>query len=106
MPLPAKGPGRPPGSLAKMNYKFSDTLEKHGINIAEDMKDELNRARENKDWRLAFDILSMMAQYVYPKLKTVEHTHLRPTDGMTPEQQLEAMRLAVRALEAKLGGPA
>lgn len=54
--------------------------------------------------KIAADVAKEIASYTYPKLKSIEKD--KPNEalnGMSPEQRLEAMRQAVKYLEAQLG---
>jgi hypothetical protein len=43
-----------------------------------------------------------VAQYILPKLRSIEQTKPSALEGMTPEQRLEAMKHAVKLLEAHI----
>lgn len=53
--------------------------------------------------KIAMDAAKELASYTLPKLKAIEHIKSGPLDGMTAEQKLEAMKHAVKALEAQVG---
>ena len=93
--------GRPKGSVNKVSTKFADTMNKHGVDIAQEMLEAWNEARTDGNQELAFKILSEMAQYVYPKLKTTEHIKASALDDMTPQQKIDALKQAVALLEQK-----
>lgn len=60
---------------------------------------------EDQAWKylkIAADAAKDLASYAYPKLKSVESQTSKPTDSMTPEQQLEAARMIVTMLERKV----
>ena len=92
-------PGRPLGAVSRGSFKFADTMRKHGFDIAQEMLDHYNEAMSLKETDRAIAILMNMAKFVYPTLKSVDNIDQNALDGMTPEQKLEAMKQAVRALE-------
>jgi len=53
--------------------------------------------------KIAADAAKELASYAYPRLKTIEQKNSDHLAGMTPEQKLEAMRQAVKLLEAQVG---
>jgi hypothetical protein len=91
--------GRPKGVPNKISTKFAETMRKHGFNVAEELLDRYNDARQNQDHLLATRILIEMAQYVYPKLKSIDMQTNPALEGMTTQQKLEAFREAVKMLE-------
>lgn len=56
----------------------------------------------HKYLKIAADIAKDLSSYAYPKLKAIEQTKNDPTQGMSPEQRLEAMRKAVEMLELQI----
>jgi hypothetical protein len=56
----------------------------------------------HKYLKIAADIAKDLAGYAYPKLKAIEQTKSNSLEGMTTEQRLEAMRQAVKFLEAQV----
>lgn len=52
--------------------------------------------------KIAADIAKDLSGYAYPKLKAIEQTKNDPTQGMTAEQKLEAMKRAVEMLELQI----
>lgn len=93
--------GKPKGAVAKQNSKFSDTMNKIGLDIALEMNERYLQALQEEDNYLAAKILFEMAQYVYPKLKSTEHKRSSALEDMTPKQRIEALRQALALLEAK-----
>jgi hypothetical protein len=47
-------------------------------------------------------IAATIANLIHPKRKAVEHITVDQTDGMTPQQKLDAMKQAVLMLELKI----
>lgn len=95
-------PGKPKGATSKIASKFKDTMDKHGFDIAQEMLDLYNEALADHKTELCAKILSEMAQYVYPKLKAIEHTNQDHLKDMSPEQKLEALKQAVTLLESQV----
>ncbi len=95
-------PGRPVGATSRSVAKFSKTMDKHGFDIAEELLEHYNRAMQEQEHFTAVNILFNMAKYVYPTLKSIDNHESSPSDGMTPEQRLEAMKQYVAALELEL----
>lgn len=56
----------------------------------------------HKYLKIAADIAKDLASYSYPKLKAIEQQKNAQLEGMTAEQQLEAMKHAVQMLELKI----
>ncbi len=52
--------------------------------------------------KMALDCAKELAGYVNPKLKSIEQVRSNPTEGMSPQQRLEAMKQAVLIFEANL----
>lgn len=125
-------PGRPKGAIGKRSQHFLEVLEKHNFCAATAMVECYREARKTYDnygliydaicdareakegfvaptednahkyLKIAADLAKELGSYSYPKLKAVEQTHETPTEGMTPEQKLEAMKQAVLMLELQL----
>jgi hypothetical protein len=104
--------GRPKGSLNKKNISFRETLEAKGYDVAEALYDIYIKGLDvfnngNPDDRvsglkIAGDMAKEIASYVMPKLKAIEVTKSSALDNMSPQEKLEAMKQAVRLLEADL----
>lgn len=94
--------GRPKGALNKISTKVADKLDKIGIDLINDLNERYLKALEDKNEDRAITILLSMMPYVYPKLKMVEYTNDDHFKGMSPEQKLEALKQAVRLLEAEV----
>lgn len=105
-------PGRPPGAISKRTKQLQETLIKHGFDVGETWLELLADARENFETahpdnkaqylKIAADITSNIADRVYPRLKSIEHKSEKPTDSFTPEQRLEMLKAAAKALENEL----
>lgn len=52
--------------------------------------------------RIAIDCASQLAQYVHPKLKSVEQIRPNQFDGMTPQEKLTMMKQMVTLLETQV----
>lgn len=52
--------------------------------------------------KIAADMAKELASYAHPKLKSIEKVRTDPLEDMTPEQKLEAMKSAVKMLEAQV----
>jgi hypothetical protein len=94
-------PGKPKGAVSKINSKFAQTMNEHGVDLAYEMLDSWNRAMASKDEKLAFSILSEMASYVYPKLKAVEVS--TSTSHMSKQEKIEALKAMLESLEKENG---
>lgn len=130
----AKFGGKKKGTLNKRTEHAAEVLARHGFDPIEAILevyqeaskiyknygaiyDAINDAREiagkfptedkSKDYlKLCLDSARELAGYMYPKLKLIEQVKVSALEGMTPEQRLEAMRQAVKALEAQVtNGP-
>jgi hypothetical protein len=55
----------------------------------------------HKYLKIAGDMAKDIASYTYPKLKSIEQSKPDPLEGMTTQQRLEAMKQAVKLLEAQ-----
>lgn len=125
----SKGKGRPKGSISSRSIDFAQTLERHNFNPAEALIEIYKEARKTYDnyatiyealenaridegkqispsedkadkyLKIALDAAKDLAGYAYPKLKAIEQVKTGALDNMTPEQRLEAMKLAVKMLE-------
>ena len=124
---PNAGKGRPPGVRNKRTLEFAAVLEAAGFCPATALMDCYKTAMQKfiqecekedtgktspmessaaKYLKIAADNASDLASYSYPKLKSLEVKKDNPTDGMSPEQKLEAARLMVQVLERQTGnGP-
>lgn len=58
--------------------------------------------KADKYLKIAADIAKDLTSYAYPKLKAIEQSKGNPTEGMTPQEKLEAARLMVKALEMEV----
>jgi hypothetical protein len=109
------GAGRAPGTPNKRTAEFAETLAKHNFNAAEALLELYekakvgieygNRDEKPKYLKIAADLAMDIADRVYPRIKSIEHKQSNPYEGMTPEQKLEIMRAASRALEEQLARP-
>lgn len=120
--------GRPAGSLNKRTLEFRALLDSAGFCPATAMMDTYRTAlarfteeiaKEDsgrispmessaaKYLKIASDNAADLASYCYPKLKAIEQQKPDPLADMTPEQKLEAMKEAVKVLQAqvKASGP-
>lgn len=124
--------GRKPGTVTVRRFRFEEIMAKNNFCPATALMEiyaeakkvydnygtiyaALEQAREAKGMdirptedksdkylKIALDAAKDLAGYAYPKLKAIEQTPNRVTDGMTPEQKLEAMKQYVAALEAQI----
>ena len=114
--------GRPPGSLNRRSQQVIDVLERecfcpaskfidlYGIALAkfteEVAKEDSGRispmeSSAAKYLKIACDQVAHLATYAYPRLKTIEQVQASPLEGMNVQDKLEALKQAVRALEAQ-----
>ena len=101
MPYVKGAPGRPKGAINRVNTKFVDYLDKIGFNIVEELNERYLSALADDNQELAVTILAIMSKYVYPTLKAIEIKQERVIDTMTSQQKIEALKNAVKLLEAK-----
>lgn len=115
--------GRAVGSVNKRTAQFVEVLQARNFDIPTSMLDlyeiclkrfveELDKQDRGimspmesaapKYMKMCSDLLIAMSGYAYPKLKAIEQVKPSITEGMTPEQRLEAMKQYVAALEAQI----
>lgn len=115
--------GRPAGSLNRRSIEFRAVLEAAGFCPATAMMDTYKTAltkfaeecakEDNgrispmeshaaKYLKIASDNAADLASYTYPKLKAIEQKKSDPLSDMTPEQKLEALKEAVKVLQAQV----
>lgn len=108
------GKGRPKGIIDKRTLKFMDTLEANdydpALTLIELQKEAMENYRMGGEqaqgyFKDATNLAMNIASYVFAKPKSIELITNSPLDGMTAAQKLEAMRQAVRMLEAEIGTP-
>lgn len=105
------GQGRPKGTLNQRSLDYAATLAAHNFNPAAALLDIFKRAMKDYEeadpeqrptfLNIAMSAADKMQPYVYPKLSSVEVQTKNPLDGMTAAEKLEAMRQAVKLLEAE-----
>jgi hypothetical protein len=71
------GSGRKKGAINKREQEVKDKIEASGYDPIEAMIEIGRIATEEKDYILSLAAAKELAQYIYPKRKSVEHT----TDG-------------------------
>lgn len=124
MPFQPGNRGKPKGAIHKRTREAIERLEAAGFcpitALIEGHKIAMARFVEELDMvesnrlspmessasqylKMAIDCSRELMAYSYPKLKAVElKKEASPLEGMTPRQQLEAMKLAVAHKEAEL----
>jgi hypothetical protein len=122
MPFKVGNPGKPKGTIHKRTLEFRAVLEAAGfcpatalletykIALAQ-FADDLEKLESGRIspmessaaqyLKIACDVSKELASYSYPKLKAIEQQKPDPLIDMTPVQKLEAMRQAVKMLEAE-----
>ena len=75
---------------------ISDARDKQGLD-ARPVED-----KQDKYLKIAGDMAKELASYAYPKLKAIEHKKENPTDGMTPEQKLEFLKVMENKLKLEV----
>lgn len=104
------GQGRPKGSMNKRTLEFVNTLEANNYDPALTLLELQREAMNNYQlggedaqsyFRDASNLAMEIASYVFAKPKSIEIQTNNPLDGMTAAEKLEAMRQAVRLLEAE-----
>ncbi len=66
--------GRKKGTVNKREQEVKDKIEASGYDPIMAMIDIAERAAEEKDYILSLTAAKELAQYIYPKRKSVEHT--------------------------------
>jgi hypothetical protein len=79
--------------------RFAELVEKEDAGVISMME-----SKADVYLKIAANCAAELASYTYPKLKAIERITSNPLEGMTHEQKLEAMRQAVKALEAQSNG--
>lgn len=116
-------PGRPLGSRGRRTIEFLERLEAAGFCPATALMDIYKIAMEKfivecekeesgrispmesnaaKYLKIAADNASDLASYAYPKQKAIEQKRISATDGMTPQEKLEAAKSIVCVLEQQV----
>ena len=107
-------PGKPKGAVHALTSRVRDTAQRLGIDpfeillrfAAGDWK-ALGYKSEKYKKSTKYVIEPFIrakaaqeaAQYIFPKLRTIDQPKANALEGMTPEQRLEAMKHAVAMLE-------
>lgn len=109
-------PGKPKGAVHALTTKVRDTANRLGIDpfeillrfAAGDWKALGYKSEKyKKSTRYVIEpfvrakAAQEAAQYILPKLRSIEQPKSNALAGMTPEQRLEAMKHAVTMLEAQ-----
>ncbi len=125
MPFKPGAPGRPKGSPNKRSLEVKQILAEAGHNPIERLM-YLSRVAEARFeaeteavntgrfspmecnahayLKMAIDANKELASFITPKLKAIEQITTNPTADMSPEQRLDAMKQAVKFLEAQVKG--
>lgn len=115
--------GRPPGAPNKSTARADLTCQVRGYDSIESMINaaeiSLRKFIEHSEkeekgtyspmeskaadyLKLYVKIATDMASFIHPKRKAIEYSQKEATEGMTPEQKLEAMKQAVLMLELQI----
>lgn len=115
--------GRVPGAVNKRTAEAYETLRANNFDPIKALMDghqiamarfveELDLVASNRlspmessapqYLKMAIDCAKDLASYAFPKLKAIEQIKADPLSEMTPQQKLEAMRMAVAHLEAQV----
>lgn len=103
--------GRPKGSINKRSQEFADKLEAKGFDLAEALL-ELHREgmktyrqgafeHQMEGLKVANSAVKEIATYLLPKFQSISVSKDDTLENMTPQQKLEAMREAVKLMEAE-----
>lgn len=105
--------GRGKGVRAYKSQLFSEVLEENNFCPATAMIKLFQKAEKHADdkkkapsiramfLKIAADMAKELACYAYPQLQSIAVEREDPLAGMTSQQKLEAMRDAVKLLEAQ-----
>lgn len=106
-----KPPGRPRGSVNRVSEAFADKIKAKGFDLVEAFlelhREGMKTYREGHDdhkmegAKIALAAVKEMASYMLPKLQSISISKEDPLEGMTPQQKLEAMREAIKLMEAE-----
>lgn len=105
--------GRKPDTLSKRSLRFADAIMDSGVDLVAELLGALNNAKQmyaktdEPALKATFNgqiitTAEKMLPYLYPKLSSIEVKPNNPLANMSPQERLEAMRLAVQALEQEL----
>ena len=76
------GSGRKKGTPNKKTIDLQSKLEANGIDVGSEVAFLYNKAKNNDDIQMMFQVLNMLMKYIYPQRKAIEMDTQEITNSM------------------------